>query len=82
MQGRKRPPPGAEHGRLVGVRMQGGITAPACSSPAQRLTSREKQFNKNKKTTSPHRKSTLKIILISLKFFSKHFNLSWPPGFC
>ena len=51
MQGRKRPPPGAEHGRLVGMRMQGGITAPACSSPAQRLTSREKQFNKNKKTT-------------------------------
>ena len=49
MQGRKRPPPGAENGRLVGVRMEGGIAAPACSSPAQRLTSREKQFNKKQK---------------------------------
>ena len=39
-------------GRLVAVRMEGDIAAPACSSPAQRLTSREKQFNKNQKIHS------------------------------
>lgn len=42
--------------RLVAVKMEGDVAAPACSSPAQRLTSTEEQFNKKQKNNTPQEK--------------------------